>query len=81
MSYRIFTNPDDTRVIAIDENGDGFLFTPDTAYKRQFSMDRLIYDAMGGLWVGEELFGAEVDRDKMQEAMDAANEYWSNRYR
>lgn len=81
MSYRIFTNPNDIRVIAVDENGDGFLFTPDTEYKRQLSTDRLIYDAMGGLWVAEELFGGEPDSDKMQAAMDAANEYWENRFK
>lgn len=76
MSYRIFTNPDDFRVIVIDENGDGFLFTPDDEYKRQFSPDRLIYNEIGDLYVGEELFGGELDRDKMEEAMEALNEHW-----
>lgn len=76
MSYRIFTNPDDFRVIAIDENGDGFLFTPDTDYKRNFSPDRLIYNEIGDLYVGEELFGGELDAEKMEAAMEALNEYW-----
>lgn len=78
MSYRIFTNPDDFRVIVIDENGDGFLFTPDDEYKRQFSPDRLIYNEIGDLYVGEELFGGELDRDKMEAAMEALNDYWGN---
>lgn len=76
MSYRIFTNPDDFRVIAIDENGDGFMFTPDDEYKRQFSQDRLIYNEIGDLYVAEELFGGELDAEKMEAAMDALNEYW-----
>ena len=78
MSYKIFINADDFRVIAIDENGDGFLFTPDTDYNRQFSPDRLIYNEIGDLYVAEELFGAELNRDKMESAMQAANEYWRN---
>lgn len=78
MSYRIFTNPDDLRVIAIDEDGDGFLFTPDTMYKRQFNVDRLIYSDMGSLYVGEELFSAHLDRDKMEDAWRAINDYWAN---
>lgn len=76
MSYRIFTNPDDFRVIAIDENGDGFMFTPDDEYKRQFSQDRLIYNEIGDLYVAEELFGGELDAEKMEEAMEALNDYW-----
>ncbi len=76
MSYRIFTNPDDLRMIAIDENGDGFMFTPDTDYKRNFSPDRLIYNEIGDLYVAEELFGGELDAEKMEEAMEALNDYW-----
>lgn len=78
MSYRIFTNPEDFRMIAIDENGDGFLFTPDDEYKRQFSADRLIYNEIGDLYVAEELFGGELDAVKMEEAMEALNDYWRN---
>ncbi len=76
MSYRIFTNPDDLRMIVIDENGDGFMFTPDTDYKRNFSPDRLIYNEIGDLYVAEELFGGELDAEKMEEAMEALNDYW-----
>ncbi|WP_262250235.1 hypothetical protein [Parapedobacter soli] len=59
----------------IDENGDGFLFTPDDEYKRQFSADRLIYNEIGDLYMVEELFGAELGRDKFELAMAAVIEY------
>ncbi|HWK58123.1 MAG TPA: hypothetical protein VNQ80_12325 [Parapedobacter sp.] len=75
-SYKVFTNPEDFRMIAIDENGDGYLFTPDDEYKRQFSPDRLIYNDLGDLYVGEELFGAEFDRNKLEAAFNAVNQYW-----
>lgn len=79
MSYRIFTSADDVRVIAINEDGDGFMFTPEDDFKREISPDWLVYDDMGELWVSEELFGAEFNHDVRDTVWRIVNDYFQSR--